>query len=414
MRPPLAALFVVAFVSCSTPATDAVAWQQSAEVHGEGSARHVLYASASDAGPTSGTDATLVSPLSGERAIDRELGERAWPGEAESAGRITQAIAADIRRRHQPGAEQARRDAHPKAHGCVRATFQVRDDLSAKLAHGVLQRSARYRAWIRFSNGDGDPKRPDGEGDARGMAIKLVDVGGAKLSDDETRTQDFIMITHPVFFADDPQRYAVLIERAMNPSMLVKLTAPLALGVRGALIAREIRATRIGNPLHARYWSGVPYRLGEGAAASVVKFSARPCVARDNTPTASSGDDPDYLRKAMRATLAAEDACFELLVQPRNSPSLSVEDSMVEWTEAEAPFIPVARITIDKQDFDSPAQHAFCENLSFSPWHALAAHRPLGAVNRVRRVVYDQISELRHELNGQPRIEPSGEETFQP
>lgn len=372
MRSPFAALLVVALVSCSTPATE----------------------------------------LSGERAIDGQLGEQAWPGEAESAGRITEAIAADIRRRHRPGAEQARRDAHAKAHGCVRATFQVHDDLSAKLAHGVFQNGARYRAWIRFSNGDGDPKRPDGEGDARGMAIKLVDVGGAKLSADEARTQDFIMITHPVFFADDPQRYAVLIERAMNTNGIVKLSAPFALGVRGALIARDIRATRIANPLHARYWSGVPYRLGEGAADPVVKFSARPCVTRDNTPTASSVDDPDYLRKAMRDALATDDACFEFLVQPRTSPSMSVEHSMVEWTEAEAPFVPVARITIDKQDFDSPPQHAFCENLSFSPWHALEAHRPLGAVNRVRRVVYEKISKLRHELNEQPQVEPNGEETF--
>ena len=34
-------------------------------------------------------------------------------------------------------------------------------------------------------------------------------------------------------------------------------------------------------------------------------------------------------------------------------------------------------------------------------------------MNRVRRVVYEAISGLRHELNGTERREPSGDEVFQ-
>jgi hypothetical protein len=41
----------------------------------------------------------------------------------------------------------------------------------------------------------------------------------------------------------------------------------------------------------------------------------------------------------------------------------------------------------------------FGERLSFTPWHALPQHRPLGAINRIRRVVHDTISNLRSELN---------------
>ena len=66
----------------------------------------------------------------------------------------------------------------------------------------------------------------------------------------------------------------------------------------------------------------------------------------------------------------------------------------------------VARVTIPPQDFDSPEQRAFCENLSFTAWHGLAAHRPLGGLNRLRRTVYDAVSRLRHEINGTPRVEP--------
>ena len=79
---------------------------------------------------------------------------------------------------------------------------------------------------------------------------------------------------------------------------------------------------------------------------------------------------------------------------------------MTEWDPVEAPFIPIATIHIPRQTFDTPAQHAFCEDLSFTPWHSLPAHRPLGVTNRIRRVVYERISRLRHELNDRPRVEP--------
>ena len=69
--------------------------------------------------------------------------------------------------------------------------------------------------------------------------------------------------------------------------------------------------------------------------------------------------------------------------------------------------MPVASITIPAQSFDSPEQDAFCENLSFTPWHCIDAHRPLGGINRVRRVVYEAISRLRHDLNAAPRREPT-------
>ncbi len=97
---------------------------------------------------------------------------------------------------------------------------------------------------------------------------------------------------------------------------------------------------------------------------------------------------------------------MEFLVQPRTSNSLDVEDSMTEWKETQAPFYQVATIRIPQQVFDTPDQNAFCENLSFSPWHALPDHKPLGIVNRLRKVIYDQISRTRHEMNSTKRQEP--------
>ena len=39
-------------------------------------------------------------------------------------------------------------------------------------------------------------------------------------------------------------------------------------------------------------------------------------------------------------------------------------------------------------------------------------HRPLGSLNRMRRMAYPASSTLRHGLNQTPPIEPTGDETF--
>lgn len=107
------------------------------------------------------------------------------------------------------------RDAHPKAHGCVRANFKVVKNLPAQLKHGVLKEREHYCAWVRFSNSNEDPDRSDVEKDGRGMAIKLMGVPGKTLLDAHKNagTQDFIMISNPVFFINDALDYAKLVER---------------------------------------------------------------------------------------------------------------------------------------------------------------------------------------------------------
>ena len=186
--------------------------------------------------------------------IDDALGEVAWPDEAALTQRIAAAIRASLADAYPADHRPARRDVHAKAHGCVHAEFRVEADLPARLTHGVFVPGAVYRAWIRFSNGDGDATRPDIRGDARGMAIKLTGVPGEKLlaAERDAATQDFVLISNPTFFADDPARYAKLIERGSSKNPLVAITAPLALGWKGLMIAREMTGKKIASPLGAR------------------------------------------------------------------------------------------------------------------------------------------------------------------
>ena len=337
-------------------------------------------------------------------AVDAQLGEHLHADERRTAEELSITIEAAIHRQYPAGS--ARRDAHPKAHGCVRADFHVLETIPSALAKGIFVPGKSYQSWIRFSNGSADASRADIKRDARGIAIKILGVPGKKLLENEAEatTQDFIMINHPVFFATDPRRYLAFMRDADSERVVRKLLIPFALGARGTLIALATRSTQISNPVQTRYWSMVPYQLGVDSNRQAVKYSVRGC-------SASSDPIPhqpkhDFLRDALRDTLQAGDACMEFLVQPRTSAAMDVEDSRIEWKEAQAPFYLVASIRIPHQDFDTPEQNRFCENLSFTPWHALPEHKPLGVTNRLRKVIYNRISQVRHQMNGSAPVEP--------
>ena len=290
----------------------------------------------------------------------------------------------------------ARRDAHPKAHGCVKAEFLVLDDLPATLRAGVFAQARSFPAWVRFSNGSDTPSG-DAAGDGRGMAIKLMGVSASR-----STTQDFLMINHPAFFVRNAADYVAFqtapdIKKFFFPSL-----NPFGFRLRELMVARAIANQTVTNPLNIRYWSMTPYRFGDVAC----KFSARP-----RTPLSqfNATDDPNFLRANMAAQLMNRDVSFDFMIQFRTQPDkMPIEDPTTIWDESMSPFMPVARLRIPKQIFDTPEQNRFCENLSFDPWHCTDAHRPIGGINRVRRTVYETISRVRHELNAEIRQEPAG------
>lgn len=335
---------------------------------------------------------------------DHFLGEKLQDNEEKLAYEISQHIEETIRKQY--ATKLALRDAHPKAHGCVKAEFKVLPNLAEKFAHGIFIPNKNYDAWIRFSNASSDASKADYEKDARGMAIKILGVTGNKILENEKNatTQDFIMINHPVFFADNASRYLKFVEATSSDSILKKLKLPFTLGFKGTKNAFSAANSKITNPIKSRYWSMVPYQLGSGADRKAVKYSVKPCT--QTSEQISKQTNPNYLRTALKSTLQEKNVCMEFMVQPRTSSSMSVEDSMTEWKESIAPFYTVAIINIPKQEFDTPEQNQFCENLSFTPWHSLPEHKPLGAINRMRKIIYENISTVRHQMNVTQRIEP--------
>jgi hypothetical protein len=333
------------------------------------------------------------------------------PGEAEATAEISALIEGTVASdRQETGA--AHRDAHAKAHGCVRAVFRVNEKLPPELRRGVFQEGRVYKSWIRFSNGAGRAAK-DSAGDARGMAIKLLGVTGPKLEDDERATQDFLLINSPVFFVRNAADYVKFskVNAAKRPfSFFFNGFNPFRWRFHELRVVLGILRRKTADPLAIRYFSLTPYLMGDSGPA---KFSARPCI--NVAPDKPDRHNPNFLRDAMIARLKDRGACYEFLVQLRTDPSRQpVEDPTIVWSEDKSPFRVAATIEIPAQIFDSPEQQKFCEDLSLSPWHALAEHRPLGGINRVRRIVYRAISKQRHELNGAARHEPTGDEKFPP
>jgi hypothetical protein len=355
---------------------------------------------------------------SGE-ALDAALGERYYRDSQELEERYTGEIIALIRSAIDKGFQQrgvARRDAHAYDNGCVRATFLVDADLDSSLRHGVFVPGREYNAWIRFSNGNSEA-RSRWWPDARGMAIKLTGVDGAKLLDDESQTQDFVLISHPTFFVDDLERYKATLDAFLKGGVVDQyVRAPLTLRGREIWLSFAANLLWISNPLLHRYWSMTPYRLGiDPARKLAVKYAVKPRAL----PKRSLLDRmAPYFRRRfslkgeVNRALAQGERHFDFYVQRSVDGRTPIEDSKVKWTEDVARLEHIATIAIPAQDIMSAEQGIFCENLSFSPWHCLAEHKPLGLVNRVRRAVYRQISEHRHALNHVAMSEPIGRERF--
>ena len=327
---------------------------------------------------------------------------------APSEAADTQAIIADAIAVVEQHSENTRvlRDAHAKAHGCVRAEVSVRADLQPALRQGVFSEPGKtWQAWVRLSNGNAYPQF-DNMKDARGMAIKLLDVPGAQLlsSQQGRGEQDFVMFNHANFFVSDVAEYQQNVAAQADGK---KITAflpgwdPRQWQLRHLSIALATLSEAPPSPLLTTYFSVSPYRFGNLNAKFRVTPEAGSCAAY--TPPTQNRDLPNFLRTALYQQLSSDrqPACFALQIQLQDATRyMPIEDTSVQWKESDARFQTVAHIRVPAQDFDTPEQNLMCDNLSFNPWHGIEAHRPIGGINRLRKAVYEAVSAYRLERNG--------------
>jgi hypothetical protein len=367
-----------------------------------------------------------MSPIQSapDDSIDFELGESHYGGQKALEDQLTSEIIDVIKefigRRFRQGRRPALRDAHAKDNGCVRATFCVDHDLKNELRIGVFKYPGReYQAWIRFSNGNSEQKNSRFP-DARGMAIKLMGVEGPKLldhaedGDEEKYTQDFILISSPGFFVDDLVRYKEVLQKFLSGGTVAQYLSAFKLRGWEIWLAIKVNLTLLTNPLFHQYWSMTPYRLGlPPGTRYAVKYTAKPCSPDPENflQRLKTYFEPGFsLKQEMNKRLSEKDVSFDFFVQRYvDQDRTPIENSKIVWAETISKPEHVARIVIPRQNVMCSERASFCENLSFSPWHCLPEHKPLGVINRVRRLVYLEISKYRHALNDTPRAEPTAD-----
>lgn len=330
--------------------------------------------------------------------------EQVPPGEAAMTQSIIQTAIRIVDQHREP--TRYLRDAHAKAHGCVKAEVSVPADLEPALRQGVFNQPGKtWQAWIRLSNGNAYPQF-DNMKDARGMAIKLLDVPGKQLLPGQQGRgeQDFVMFNHANFFVSDVAEYQQNVAAQADGK---KVTAflpgwdPRAWQLRHLFIALSTLSEAPPSTMLTTYFSVSPYKFGNVNAKFRVTPEEGACPAY--TPPPQNLDLPNFLRSALYQQLSTDrqPACFALQIQRQNANRyMPIEDTSVQWQERDAPFETVAHIRVPAQDFDTPGQNLMCDNLSFNPWHGIEAHRPIGGINRLRKAVYEAVSAYRLERNG--------------
>jgi hypothetical protein len=151
-----------------------------------------------------------------------------------------------------------------------------------------------------------------------------------------------------------------------------------------------------------------PFRYGN----YIAKFSLRP-ISNDLTNLTGkqidTKDQPDAIRQAIQAEMQHLTGEWEFRVQLcRDLEKQPVEDPTVQWDEKDAPFVAVATLRAEPQDSWSEANiQKVDEQMRFSVWTGLAAHEPLGNINRARKATYEHSANFRQGFNRCPVHEPA-------
>lgn len=314
---------------------------------------------------------------------------------------------------------KAIRAVHAKGHGLLVGEFRVPAGLPLELAQGIFARPGTLPMVMRLSTVPGD-LLPDAVSTPRGMAIKIIGVQGERLPGSEGDvTQDFVLVDSPTFGRPDARAFAsglALLAATTDKAAGAKqvLSSALrglekvveAVGGRGAALA-AFGGHPETNPLGETYYSQVPMLFGEYFGKICVRPATPVLKALCGAPV-DLHDRPDGLREAIASHFEEQGAEWELCVQLCTSiGDMPIEDASIAWDEALSPYVPVARIVAGAQASWSEARvHSIDEGLAFSPWHGVAAHRPLGSVMRLRQKAYANAQRFRAEKNQRALSEP--------
>lgn len=307
----------------------------------------------------------------------------------DEASRFT-AFAAELQALQKARAGTITRALHVKRHVGAVAEVVV-PDLPEALRVGPFAAATTWPAYVRFSNGAG-ARQSDRAADVRGVGLKLVGVPGRKVISglEDKLTQDLLFIQTPSLAFRDPDEFMTFVRTAARGSAAMLL--PRLLGAYGFGRGLRILKRLAGMPkptslATATFFTAAPISFGATAA----KLALFP-IGVDSPENTKRPRGDDGLRDDLLVRLATGAISFSLRAQLFvDDATTPIEDASVLWPEARSPFVEIARVTLPQQQIESPAGKAIetlVEAMSFDPWHAVEALRPLGAIMRARAVAY--------------------------
>ena len=307
------------------------------------------------------------------------------------------------------------RGVHAKGHAVVKGKLEVLSGVAPELAQGLFSAPGSYDALLRFSTLPGDIL-DDSVSVPRGLAIALFDVSGERLPGSENdTTQDFILVNGPAFASPTPKAFLANLKmlakstdvgeglkKGLSATMQTLGAALETVGIQSPTI-QTLGGAPNTHPLGETYYTQVPLRHGD----YIAKLSVAP-ISTNLTELAGSKVDtsgrPDALREDMGEVLIEQDSVWELRVQLcTDLEKMPVEDTSVVWDEKASPYVAVARLTVPAQlGWERGLSEHQEQAVAYSPWHGLAAHQPIGGVNRARKPTYERSVQFRGERNGCP------------
>jgi hypothetical protein len=319
----------------------------------------------------------------------------------------------------------ALRSVHAKTHGLLTGQLQVLPHLPDELAQGIFQTPGTWPVVMRLSTIPGDILDDD-ISTPRGLAVKVIGVDGDRLegSEDDV-TQDFVLVTGPAFGAPNAKKF-------LSQLKLLAATTDRAPGLKSALAAvfrgteRAIEAvggqsstlrTLGGYPetpiLGETFYSQAPILFGP-YMAKIAVMPASPSLRALTEVRMDFSGKPNALRDAVVEYFAKNAAEWEVRVQLcTDLQKMPIENASVAWPEELCPYLTVARIVAPPQVAWSTARAlAIDDTMSFSPWHGVAAHRPIGSMMRVRQLSYRMSAKFRTDHNGGAAREPRSLESL--
>ncbi|EJW12694.1 Catalase [Rhodovulum sp. PH10] len=336
--------------------------------------------------------------------------EQPEPDEADTARRIAAALAG-----HAEGDAPLRR-LHARTHGLLRGELQVLENLAEPLAQGLFAEPATYETVVRLSShaAEGD----DGATAPRGMAVKVLGVSGERLPGSENDlTQDFVLVNAPAASAGGEHPLPAGLDAADGGRTTAASTWGLAAMMRaggavmgavgGGVLASALGTAGAGHVLGETFYSQAPLLYGPYIAKIAIAPVSPELIALTGTRLSVAGR-PDALREEVVAFFREQGGEWDVLVQLcTDLATMPIEDASVRWPEEASPYLRVARLRIPAQEAWSPQRAETVDaGLSFSPWHGLAAHRPLGRVMRLRRETYAAVAAARARRIGRALAEP--------